>query len=62
MVHDIKYRAYIYETYHFHWGTWYGSWLRHCATSQKVAGSIPDEVIGFLIYLFLQPHYGPGID
>ena len=32
--------------------TWYWrgprwrSWLRHCATSQKVAGSIPDGVIG----------------
>jgi len=24
---------------------WHG-WLRHCATSQKVAGSIPEEVIG----------------
>jgi hypothetical protein len=23
-------------------------WLRHCATSQKVADPIPDEVIGFL--------------
>ena len=23
------------------------SWLRHCDTSQKVAGSIPDGVIGF---------------
>jgi hypothetical protein len=23
------------------------SWLRHYATSRKVAGSIPDEVIGF---------------
>jgi hypothetical protein len=23
-------------------------WLRHCATSRKVAGSIPDEVIGFV--------------
>ena len=22
------------------------SWLRHCATSQKVAGSIPDGVVG----------------
>ena len=22
------------------------SWLRHCATSRKVAGSIPDRVIG----------------
>jgi hypothetical protein len=25
----------------------YCSWLRHYATSRKVAGSIPDEVIGF---------------
>jgi hypothetical protein len=24
-----------------------GSWLRHCATSRKVAGSIPDEVTEF---------------
>jgi hypothetical protein len=29
-------------------------WLRHYATNRKVAGSIPDEVIGlFLIYLNL---------
>jgi hypothetical protein len=27
--------------------------LRHCAASRKVAGSITDEVIGFLIDLFL---------
>ena len=26
--------------------TWYSSWLRRCATSRKVAGSIPDGVIG----------------
>ena len=25
---------------------WWCSWLRHCATSQKVAGSIADGVIG----------------
>jgi len=24
---------------------WWRSWLRHCATSRKVAGSIPDGVI-----------------
>jgi len=24
----------------------WGSWLRHCATSQKVTGSIPDGVTG----------------
>ena len=28
-------------------GTRWHSWLRHCATSRKVAGSIPDCVIGF---------------
>ena len=26
------------------------SWLRHCAASQKVAGSIPDGVIGFFFH------------
>jgi len=28
-------------------GTRWRSWLTHCATSRKVAGSIPDIVIGF---------------
>jgi hypothetical protein len=28
------------------WGTRWRSWLRHCATSRKVASSIPDGVIG----------------
>jgi len=27
-------------------GTRWRSWLKHCATSQKVAGLIPDGVIG----------------
>jgi hypothetical protein len=27
-------------------GTGWRSWLRHCATSRKVAGSVPDGVIG----------------
>ena len=26
------------------WGTRWPSWLRHCATSRKVAGSIPDVI------------------
>ena len=30
----------------FLWGTRRCSWLRHCATSRKVAGSIPDGVTG----------------
>jgi hypothetical protein len=29
------------------WGTRYRTWLRHYATSRKVANSIPDEVIEF---------------
>ena len=29
-----------------HGGTWWRSWLRHCAISRKVLGSIPDGVIG----------------
>jgi hypothetical protein len=29
-------------------GTRWSNWLRHCATSWKVAGSIPDGVIGIL--------------
>jgi hypothetical protein len=28
------------------WGTRWRSLLRHCATSQKVVGSIPDGLIG----------------
>ena len=28
------------------WGTRWRSWLRHCGTSRKVAGSIPGGVIG----------------
>jgi hypothetical protein len=28
------------------WGTWWRSWLRHCATTLKVPGSIPDGIIG----------------
>jgi len=27
-------------------GTRWGSWLRHCATSHNVTGSIPDGVTG----------------
>jgi hypothetical protein len=27
-------------------GTRWRSWVRHCATSRKVAGTIPDGVIG----------------
>ena len=37
----------------FVWGTRWHIWLRHCATNRKVAGSIPDDVIGIFIDLFL---------
>jgi hypothetical protein len=36
-------------------------WLRHYATSRKVAGSRPDERIFFLIYLILPAALGPGV-
>ena len=34
----------------YSWGTRWRSWLRHCATSRKVAGSIPNGVTG-IFYL-----------
>jgi hypothetical protein len=33
------------------WGTRWRSWLRHCATSRKVAGSIPDGATGMALGL-----------
>ena len=36
-------------------GTWWHSWLRHCATSQKVAGSVCDGVTGIFHW-----HYPSG--
>ena len=35
----------IYNTTFLVGGTRWRSWLRHCATSRKVVGSIPDGVI-----------------
>ena len=37
----------------FLWGTRWHSWLRHCATSRKVAGTIPHVVVG--IFYLLNP-------
>ena len=34
----------------FRTDTGWRSWLRHCATSRKVAGSIPDGVIGIFLW------------
>jgi hypothetical protein len=44
-----------------HFGTLQRSWLKHYATSRKVAGSSPDEV-HFFNWPNPQPHYGPGVD
>jgi hypothetical protein len=38
----------IYIVYIYTWDTRWRSWLRQCTTSRKVAGSIPDGVIGIL--------------
>jgi hypothetical protein len=40
-------------------GARWRSWLSHCATSRKVAGSIPDGVIGIFHF---RPHCGLGVD
>jgi hypothetical protein len=32
-------------------GTAVAQWLRYCATNQKVAGSIPEGVVEFFIYI-----------
>ena len=44
------------------WGTRWRNWLRHCSTSQKVAGSIPDGVIGVLHLHNPFGRPGPGVD
>jgi hypothetical protein len=37
-----KTRYSLSERTNLHWGTRWRSWLRHCATSRRVASSIPD--------------------
>ena len=41
------------------WDTLWRSWLRHCATSRMVAGSITNGVSDFFIDLILQTAPGP---
>jgi hypothetical protein len=44
------------------WGSTVAQWLRYCATNQKVAGSIPNCVIGiFHWHKSFWSHYGPGV-
>jgi hypothetical protein len=42
-------------------GTRWRSWLRHCAASREVAGSVPDRII-FLWLNSFWPQYGPWFD
>ena len=42
---------YDYESSLSFRSTRWRSWLRHCATSRKVAGSIPDGIIGIFHWL-----------
>jgi len=36
----------IFQTLYLHEGTAMEQWLRCCATNRKIAGSIPDGIIG----------------
>ena len=49
----------FYTMNFYRWVTRWRSWLRHWATNRKVAGSIPDGVIG--IFHWYNPS-GPGVD
>ena len=44
--HYYQFYYYFSYKYYHYWGTRWRRWLRHCAASRKVVGSIPDEVIG----------------
>ena len=43
---SVSYDSHNTEGYSCKRGTRWRSWLRHCATNRKVAGSIPDGVTG----------------
>jgi len=45
-------------------GTAVAQWLMCCATSRKVAGSIPAGISGFFIDIkkTFWSHYGPGVE
>ena len=47
--------------YVYPWGTRWCSWLRYCARSLKVAGSIPDGVIG-IFHNSSGLHYDAAVD
>jgi hypothetical protein len=45
-VEFLKALLFINREFLSYWGTAVAQWLRYCATNQKVAGLIPDGVIG----------------
>ena len=45
----------------FHSGTAVAQWLRCCVTNRKLAGSIPDDVIG-IFHLHNPSLCDPGVD
>ena len=56
-------RVCIYMGHVVKQGTGVAQWLRCCATNRKVAGSIPDGVMEFVIDIkSFRSHYGPGVD
>jgi len=62
-VFTIIFMQYKFDKYNSNRDTQWRSWLSHCAKSRKLAGSIPDGVIGmFLLTYSFWPHYGLGVD
>ena len=55
MLHSLQVDKYIWSSSCVYGGTWWHSWLRHCATNQKVMGSIPGDFIGILHWLNPSP-------
>jgi hypothetical protein len=46
LVLSVYFSSDFMKVFRLNGGTRWRSWLRHCATSRKIAGSIPDSVIG----------------
>jgi hypothetical protein len=59
---SIPFVPIFYVRYSYIWGTRWRSWLSHCATSRKAAGSIPDGVTGVFQWQSFRSHCGLGVD
>ena len=59
-IHNIMYAVYYIKGQYIRIYTQWRSWLKHCGTSRKDAGSIPDGVIA--IFPWHNPSYDPGVD